>query len=62
MPVIAKHARLGNITDSVLRKNLSSFRTEVKEFKVKKKIKYSTRDSGEGLTAEEAGEHSSPLR
>lgn len=52
--MIAKHARLGNITDSVLRKNLSSFRTEVKEFKVKKKIKYSTRDSGEGLTTEEA--------
>lgn len=43
LSVIANHTRVGNVTSSMLNKNLSQVRQKVKNFKERNKIKYSAR-------------------
>ena len=44
--MIAQQARLGNITDSTLEKNIAQFKKEIKDFKEENNIRYSQWDEG----------------
>ncbi|MGM9587931.1 MAG: hypothetical protein ACI3VA_10640 [Candidatus Limivicinus sp.] len=46
LSVIAQQARLGNITDSTLEKNIAQFQKEIKDFKEENNIRYSQWDEG----------------